>query len=183
VHLWAFFVLQQPGILQQVLNALLLLLHDDPRLLFLDRVLNRYLVALFLQPVRFLDLYLLGSDLILLSVRVDRGAVAGITVEMVEDDDILFLLDAVGGGLDGVVPAFLALALVKLAGSVDLLDNFAVDANPGLAVELLFLEHREVEHLILDLCVGGRVPLQAEEVAGSQLGLSLNCSSQASTIL
>ncbi len=54
------------------------------------------------------------------------------------------------GGLDSRVPYLLALAFVEFAGSVDVPDDFGVDLDPFLRIELLLVEHGDMEHAVLD---------------------------------
>ena len=95
------------------------------------------------------------------------------------DNDFLlpFALDI--RRLNGVVPALFTFALIKFAGRIDLAYNFLVDCNPILGIDELVLKHGDIQHFVLNRWVWGKLPLQCSETAASQLGFSLNCSSQA----
>lgn len=69
---------------------------------------------------------------------------------VVEDDDFFLALQFDIWGLDGAVPAFFALPLVELADGVDFPDDLSVDVDALPRLELLLVQHAQVQHLVLD---------------------------------
>lgn len=139
-------VLQQACVLEEVLDALLFLLHYD---------------SFFLAGTGDCDRdQAFGDDGVVSLLHLDwgteiflpvegRGGVTLVAVDVSLAILLLLGLDVVGG-LDGVVPALFALAFVEFAHSVDLPDDFSIDLDAFLGVEALFLEHGQIEHLVLD---------------------------------
>jgi hypothetical protein len=120
------------------------------------------------------------------SVFVEGGgglALVSLFDVVVEDDHFFLALQFDIGGLDGAVPALFAFPLVEFAHGVDFPDDLSVDVDALPRLELLLVEHAQVQHLVLDFWMGGGVQRQVSETLGSQFGVSLKSSSQASTTL
>ncbi len=138
-------VLQQTCVLEEVLNALLFLLHYN---------------SFFLAGASDCDRdQAFGDDGVVSLLHLDWGTElflpvegrGGVTLVAVDVSLAILLLGLdVVGGLDGVVPALFTLAFVEFAHSVDLPDDFSIDLDAFLGVEALFLEHGQIEHLVLD---------------------------------
>jgi hypothetical protein len=140
--------LQQTCVFKQVLDALLLVLHNNVVGLGLCHC---HLIVAFL--LLFASRRPLGRGVLLLALEGGGGlalvALLDVVVGIKHDHFLLaFYLDI--WRLYGAIPALLALPLVQLAHRVDLTHHLAVNGDPLFRVELLLVQHAQVQHLVLD---------------------------------
>ena len=176
--------LKQSGILQQVFDALFLVFYHD--VIFLFMRFNLHFVVLFALKVMifnhiFLDLTAAEG----LTILEDGGRIARVSLFGVirHDDDLFFLMSFHIGCLNGVVSALLVLTFINFADTVYFLNQIVIDGHSLFRILLFLFQHAQIEHFILNLCIQNQIPRQVAETSSSQLGFSLNCSSQASTTL
>jgi hypothetical protein len=58
-----------------------------------------------------------------------------------DDEDLFFVFAFEVGGLDGAVPALLALAFVEFADGIDLPNDVAIESHSLLGIQFFFLQH------------------------------------------
>lgn len=126
--------LQQPCILEQVLNALLLVLDDH--IILLGRFGHLHLILTLLILKLLLHIRAFHGAFLFLAILEGRGRLAHVPlfdiVAVGDNNDILLAFHLDIGSLYGTVSTFLAFALVELAHTINLFYNFPVYSNPFL---------------------------------------------------
>ena len=142
--------MQKTCVLQEILDPLFLLLHNNT--FFGFRLIDLNFVITFFRKLFLLWLNLLSRALFLFAILKSGLIVTTISSHRgIKHNDFPFFLGAVGGCLNGVIPAFFAFPLVEFADGVDFPDNLSININPGVGVKLFLFQHGKVEHFILNL--------------------------------
>jgi len=177
---WWLIKLQKTCIFKYILNSLLFVFYNNLIFWLSNCNLWFYLFLLF-----FL-LFIHYTWFLLFPFKGRRGLthIALLDILAIGNNDYVFLFfHFYIWCLNRAVSALFTLPFVEFTNPIYLLDDLSVNFYSFFRIIEFFLQHWKIKHFILNFFIKKGLHLQSEETFSSQLGLALNCSSQASTIL